>query len=100
MVNHYSNLSHALCDHGSTFKADYIPISNPQAQTALWNIFKYYASRAAHFKLGRLTNTIESLNRMVVSYSSKNIDERKNYPMAANLAAAKKNDGFQSQLEI
>lgn len=99
MTAHYSS-NHANCDHAEPFEPTYKPLDDPVAIEKLQEILTYYSDRAEHFKSGRLTNTVESLNRMIVSFSSKNIHEAKNYPIAANLAALKKNEGFKGQLQV
>jgi len=85
MVQHYSR---------------YVVIDNKQTIQYFTEILQYYAQRAKHFKSGRICNTIESVNRMIVTFSSKNIDEKKNYPMGANLAALQKNEGLSPPVEI
>jgi hypothetical protein len=91
MADHYSG-KHSNCDH-EAFTAKYNTLSCPNTIKYMSNILSYYSDRATHFKEGRLTNTAESINRMVVSFTSKNIDEPVSYPIGANFAALLKNEG-------
>ena len=99
MAKHY-NGKHTDCDHDSKFKPRYVVIHDDETVAHFTQILDYYAQQAVHFKAGRLCNTVESVNRMIVSYTSKNIDERKNYPIGANLAVLRKNEGYSPSLNI
>jgi len=75
MAHHYSG-DHRKCYHQETFVPKYIPLKSPEVINAMGDTMKYYSDRAEHFKVGRITNTIESMNRMLVSYRSKNMNQK------------------------